>query len=92
MKMEWWVDKNTRIAVVEREFKEFKNGEIIHTETKRVAEVFCNIPSGGRKWEKMCAWYKEFDRLKCMTFACLADRCGMCNAKLFIKHTLAHLL
>ena len=89
---ELWVDKNTIVRIVNREFKKFKDGDVVHTETKRVAEVFCNIPSGGRKWEKMCAWYKEDSKLKCMTFACLADRCGMCNVRLFVKYKLAHLL
>jgi len=90
--MEWWVDKNTKIKIVTREFGVWQDGEIVRSETKRVAEVFCNIPSSGEKWEKMCAWYKEDSKLKCMTFACLADRCGMCNVRLFIKHKLAHLL
>jgi len=91
--MEWNIDKNTKIVLREAEFGLFdSNGELIKSETKKVAEVFCNIPSGGKRWEKMCTWYKENGKLKRMTFVCLADNCVCCNVRLFVKYNLARLL
>ena len=91
--MEWNIDKNTKIVLREAEFDVFdSNGELIKSEIKKVVEVYCNIPSGGKRWEKMCAWFREHGKLKRLTFVCLADRCSLCNARLFIKHNLARLL
>jgi len=88
-----WIDGNTFVEIKETEFILFDSkARIIRRERKKVAEVFSNIPTSGKGFIKMCAWFKEDNRLKRMTVTCLSSNCAGCNVRLFIKHKLARLL